>query len=161
MTTGTLRSPTGVFVEFFTKLLVAAVLMLGTQAALAADPVYTGTFSNKALSGYDAVAYHTQGEAVKGDRDFSTEYNGARWQFSSAENLALFEAEPERYAPAYGGYCAWAVSQGYTAKGDPKVWAIVDGRLFVNYNADVQATWNEDRPGFITAADDNWPTVLN
>ena len=77
MTTATLRSPTGVFVEFFAKLLVAAVLMLGTQVALAADPVYTGTFSNKALSGYDAVAYHTQGEAVKGDRDFSTEYNGA------------------------------------------------------------------------------------
>ncbi|MEL7296687.1 MAG: YHS domain-containing (seleno)protein [Pseudomonadota bacterium] len=141
---------------------VSITASLGLAAPAYADkaPVYTGVFSNTALKGYDAVAYFTEEKPVKGDKQHSTEWNGATWQFSSAENLAKFTADPERYAPQYGGYCAWAVSQGYTASGDPKVWAVVDGKLYINYNDDVGATWREDPVGFIRLADANWPTVL-
>ena len=98
---------------------------------------------------------------MKGERAFSTEYNGATFRFASQANLDTFLADPVRYAPQYGGYCAWAVSQGYTAKGDADHWKIVDGKLYLNYNKSVQETWGEDIPGFITLADGNWPTVLD
>lgn len=124
------------------------------------DPVYTGVFSSTALGGYDSVAYFTAGKPVKGSKQFSTRYEGAKWLFSSAENRAAFIADPTKYAPQYGGYCAWAVSQGYTASGDPTVWKIVDGKLYVNYNDDVGAKWSKDPQGFIKLANENWPTVL-
>lgn len=140
----------------------AAIAALLLSATVSADPaVYTGLFSDRAVSGYDTVAYFTEGRPVKGERRFSTEYEGATWLFSSAENLARFEADPEAYAPQYGGYCAWAVSQGYTASGDPDNWAIEGGKLYLNYNDDVQATWNEDRAGFIELGDENWPGLVD
>ena len=141
---------------------VAATLLLSLSATAAADkdPVYTSLFSNTALKGYDAVAYFTESAPVKGDDDFAYEWNGAKWLFSSAENRDAFVADPERYAPQYGGYCAWAVSQGYTASGDPKVWAIVDGKLYVNYDKKIGERWQQDTAGFIEAADENWPRVL-
>lgn len=145
-----------------------AALALGTAPVLFAapaayadkDPVYTGTFSNVAVEGYDAVAYFTDGAPTKGAKQFRTQYNGAEFRFATAENLVAFEADPAKYAPQYGGYCAWAVSQGYTAKGDASHWAIVDGKLYLNYNKKVQKTWNEDRAGFIEKADTEWPNVL-
>lgn len=141
--------------------LTAAPVVFATPAAFADKaPVYTGTFSNVAVEGHDAVAYFTEGKPVKGSKTFKTTYNGAEFRFATAENLATFEAEPAKYAPQYGGYCAWAVSQGYTAKGDADHWAIVDGKLYLNYNKKVQETWNEDRPGFIASADTEWPNVL-
>ncbi|MEL7173254.1 MAG: YHS domain-containing (seleno)protein, partial [Pseudomonadota bacterium] len=85
---------------------------------------------------------------------------GATWRFSSAENRDLFVENPEKYAPQYGGYCAWAVAQGYTAATDPEAWAIVDDKLYLNYNKSVQAKWEKDVPGHIASADGNWPTVL-
>ena len=124
------------------------------------DPVYTGNFTNVAVEGYDPVAYFTEGKPVKGDKDFTTEYQGAEWRFSSQANLDAFLADPEKYAPQYGGYCAWAVSQGYTAKGDAKHWKIVDGKLYLNYNSSIQKKWEKDIPGFIQSADASWPTVL-
>ena len=136
-------------------------VVIATPAAFAdKDPVYTGRFSNTAVEGHDAVAYFTQGKPVKGSKDFSTEYQGAEFRFASAENLETFKADPAKYAPQYGGYCAWAVSQGMTAKGDADHWAIVDGKLYLNYNKKIQNTWNEDRSGFITKADAEWPNVL-
>ena len=84
-----------------------------------------------------------------------------KWLFSSAENLAAFEADPDAYAPQYGGYCAWAVSQDYTARGNPKNWTIVDNKLYLNYSNKIQARWEKDIPGFIALADGNWPSVLN
>jgi hypothetical protein len=74
--------------------------------------------------------------------------------------MKAFQAAPAKYAPAYGGYCAYAVSQGYTAKGDPEQWSIVGGKLYLNYNASVQSTWKEDTAGYITKGDANWPKVL-
>lgn len=136
-------------------------VVIATPAAFAdKDPVYTGRFSNTAVEGHDAVAYFTQGKPVKGSKDFSTEYQGAEFRFVSAENLETFKADPAKYAPQYGGYCAWAVSQGMTAKGDADHWAIVDGKLYLNYNKKIQNTWNEDRAGFIVKADAEWPNVL-
>ncbi len=131
-----------------------------SQAFAAKDPVYTGLFSSTALKGYDAVAYFTEGEPVKGSKKFQHEYNGADWYFSSAANRDTFAKDPAAYAPQYGGYCAWAVSQGYTASGDPTVWKIVDGKLYVNYNDDVGAKWRKDPQGFIKLANQNWPNVL-
>ncbi|MEO1574380.1 MAG: YHS domain-containing (seleno)protein [Pseudomonadota bacterium] len=125
------------------------------------DPVYTPLLSNNALKGYDPVSYFTDGAPAKGKKSISHEWNGANWLFSSDEHRDLFIADPEKYAPQYGGYCAWAVSQGYTASGDPKVWKIVDDKLYVNYNKKVGKTWSEDPEGFIRLGDQNWPTVLS
>ena len=84
-----------------------------------------------------------------------------KWHFASAENRDRFAASPERYAPQYGGYCAWAVSQGYTASGDPLQWKIVDDKLYLNYDSEVQKKWLKDIPGLITKANQNWPAVLS
>ena len=85
---------------------------------------------------------------------------GCAWRFANAENRDRFAADPEAYAPQYGGYCAWAVSQGYTASTDPAAWKIVDGKLYLNYSADVQKRWQSDEAGNIAKADANWPRVL-
>jgi hypothetical protein len=134
-------------------------LAVAPAAADAAEPEIHVT-RGLALAGYDPVAYFTEGSAMRGDAQFETSWRGARWRFASAGNRDLFLAAPERYAPQYGGHCAWAVAQGYVAPGDPQQWRIVDGRLFVNYDASVQRRWLRDIPGFIAAADRNWPGVL-
>jgi YHS domain-containing protein len=149
----------------FKTIIAALGIGLATVAApapaFAKDaPVYTGTFNNTAVSGYDTVAYFTQGRPVKGSTEFKTNYNGAEWRFASAANLAKFRASPARYAPQYGGYCAWAVSQGYTASGDPTVWKVVNGKLYLNYNQEIGTKWSKNIPGFIRAGDANWPKVL-
>lgn len=127
--------------------------------ALAKEPVYQ-SFLGTAIDGTDPVAYFTEGRPVEGSSDFTYEWNGATWRFASAQNRDTFKAAPARYAPQYGGYCAWAVSQGYTASTDPDAWKIVDGKLYLNYNKDVQKRWETDVPGNIASANDNWPKVL-
>jgi YHS domain-containing protein len=144
------------------------VVVLAVMAALAAPnsawakdaPIYTALFSKVAVSGYDPVAYFTENKPVKGDPKFSFDYMGAKWQFSSAENRDKFAAAPQSFAPQYGGYCAWAVSQGYTASGDPMFWKIVQGKLYLNFDAAVQKKWETDIPGFIQKANTNWPAAL-
>ncbi len=141
--------------------LLPAALLLHAPASFAAeDPVYTGTFSDLAVSGYDPVAYFTDGKPVEGSGDFEHDWNGATWRFASQANLEAFKADPAAYAPQFGGYCAWAVSQGYTASTVPEAWRIVDGKLYLNYSKGVQATWEQDIPGNIAKADRNWPKVL-
>ena len=143
------------------KVALAALLALGlglAGAAHAEDPIYTN-WRGLALSGYDPVAYFTQGKPVPGSSEHELEWMGATWRFASAGSLAAFRADPTRYAPQYGGYCAWAVAQGYTASADPEAWRIVDGRLYLNYDADVQKKWEADIPGFIARADRSWPTL--
>ncbi len=141
-------------------LLAAGLLIASTMAWAGNAPVYTGLLSNAGAGGYDVVSYFEQQQAVPGSSNLTSEYQGATWRFSSAEHLARFEANPERYAPAYGGYCAWAVSQGYLAKGDPRHWTIVDDRLYLNFSQSVQDTWLQDTEGFIQQAERNWPGVL-
>lgn len=112
------------------------------------------------LGGFDAVAYFTEGRPVQGSAAHELSWNGATWRFASAANLAAFRADPHAYAPQFGGYCAWAASQGYIAPGDPQVWRIVDGRLYLNFNARAQALWLQDVPGAIARAEANWPRIL-
>ncbi len=150
------RIPATAFLVFL-GLVFQSVLL----PAHAKDPVYTGTFSSLAVSGYDPVAYFAQGKPVEGSSDLELKWNGATWRFSSAENIEKFKSDPAAFAPQYGGYCAWAVSQGYTASSDPEAWRIVDGKLYLNYSKGVQAKWEKDIPGFITKADANWPKVLD
>ena len=150
--------------RFQFSLALATFVSLGVAAQPAAAktaPVYTSLFNNVAVSGYDPVAYFTAGKPVKGSVSYKLSYKGADFHFASAENLAKFRANPAAFAPQYGGYCAWAVSQGYTASGDPTVWKIVGGKLYLNYDRSVQAKWEKDIPGFIAKGDRNWPGVLN
>ena len=144
----------------FALLLPAALVLFAPQSFAGKDPVYTGTFSDLAVSGYDPVAYFTEGKPVEGTRDFEVEWNGATWRFASQANLDTFKANPDAYAPQFGGYCAWAVSQGYTASTVPEAWRIVNGKLYLNYSKNVQATWEQDIPGNIAKANRNWPKVL-
>ena len=149
--------------KILTPLFAAIALMFApvmASEAQAKDPVYQ-SFLGTAIDGTDPVAYFTEGRPVEGSKEFTHEWNGATWRFSSAENRDKFIADPEAYAPQYGGYCAWAVAQGYTASTDPEAWKIVDGKLYLNYNKSVQQKWEGDIPGHISSADGNWPKVLN
>jgi len=112
-----------------------------------------------ALKGYDPVAYFTDGRAVEGRTEFVLEYADATWRFVSAVHRDLFAADPERYAPQYGGYCAWGISQAKRFDGDAEVWKVVGGKLYVNYNKEIEAAWGQDISGFIGKADANWPAM--
>lgn len=139
-------------------LLAAAIA--GTPALAQSKPSVFSTDAG-AINGYDPVAYFTEEKPVKGDAAFSADHDGATFYFSSAENLETFNADPAKYAPQYGGYCAWAVSKGYTAKTDPDAFSIFDGKLYLNYNKAVRVRWSIDKAGNVAAADANWPSVLN
>lgn len=142
--------------------LVAAVAMwLLVIPARAAEPVHTGWFGNVAVGGYDVVAYFTRGEPVEGLAEHSMQWRGVVWRFASEEHLRRFRQDPRRYAPAYGGHCAYAVAQGMTAAGDPEHWTIHRGQLYLNYDAATQEKWDADRDAHIAAADENWPGVAD
>lgn len=136
--------------------LLAAGLCV-SPTARAIDPYFnTG---GVAIEGTDPVAYFTEGRPVAGSEAFTHSYQGAVWHFASAANRDAFAADPARYAPQYGGYCAWAVSQGYTASTVAEAWHIEDGKLYLNYSKGVQRRWAENIPGNITKADGNWPDL--
>lgn len=136
-------------------------VVLGTTLTRAAEPpVYTGIVKGVAVGGFDPVAYFVDGRPARGREDLTLDHDGARWRFASEANRDAFKANPAKYAPQYGGYCAWAVSRGYTAKGDPDAWKVVDGRLYLNYDKSVQKAWEKDVPGNIKKGDSNWPKVL-
>ena len=135
------------------------LLVLFTGLASAEKPpVYSDAAG--AIRGYDAVAYFTEGRPVKGAKQFTHRWNGAEWRFASEQNRARFAAAPEKYAPQYGGYCAYGVAGGYAVKIEPDAWSVVDGKLYLNYDRGVQASWRKDPPGFIRKANANWPGVL-
>jgi len=120
------------------------------------------TFSTKdgAIKGYDPVAYFKTQMAVKGADKYSFEWNEAVWHFSSKENLSAFKENPEAFAPQFGGYCAYAVSQGYTYRVNPEAWKIVDGKLYLNYSQGIKKKWEANQAEFIRLAKGNWPKVL-
>ena len=129
-----------------------------TGAAAQAGTVFTDA-EGVAIRGYDPVAYHTDGRPAVGQERFEAEWNGARWRFATAENREAFLAAPERYAPRYGGYCAWAVSRGELAPIDPNAWKIVDGKLYLNYSRKIQRKWEKDIAGNVERADRHWPEL--
>jgi YHS domain-containing protein len=142
-------------------LMTLSIFMLFTfSKAQAADPIYTSTFSSVAVQGYDTVAYFTKGRPVKGSKNFSTEWNGAEWRFTSQEHLNLFEANPTKYAPQYGGYCAFATAHGSLAPGKAEQWHIENGKLYLNLNADIQRQWLSNISTFIPQSDVNYPNLI-
>ena len=131
-----------------------------TSAATAAPRHYTGYVRGVAVGGYDPVAYFTLGKATKGSTAFSTKWDGVTWRFANARNLEKFVQTPHKYAPQYGGYCAYAVGTGTLAKGNPNNWKIVNGKLYLNITRDIQNTWERKRSHYIKQGDKNWPRVI-
>ncbi len=147
---------------FTTKLSgLLLILLFSHMVVLAGDDPVNQSLFGVAVKGYDMVAYFTEGKPVKGSADFKFTWKDAEWRFASEENRDLFKNDPEKYAPQYGGYCAWAVAHNSTAGIDPKAWKIVDGKLYLNYSLKIQKQWSEDIPGYIKRADANWPAVLD
>lgn len=137
-------------------LFAAGCSLLGGGALNKSDSALNKNSDNLVLQGYDAVAYFNENLPREGKPEFTTEYNGAKWQFVSAENRDTFKKEPEKYVPQYGGYCSWAVSHGYTADTDPQTGKVVNGKLYLNYDKDVAQKWKEDIPKYIADGDKNW-----
>lgn len=146
--------------KFFKSIFISFALLLSVNV-LAADPIETGTFNNNAIYGYDTVAYFTQNKAVKGDKKITTEWRGALWHFSTEEHKAMFVAEPEKYAPQYGGYCAYAMSDGRLVGIDEDAFTILDGKLYLNYSKSVMKEWRTNTDLFIKEADAEYPTLVD
>lgn len=132
------------------------LILLGTM------PILAGGFFERdgtAIGGYDPVAYFAEMKPVKGLPDFSATYQGSTFYFSSAAHRDLFTADPAKFAPQYGGYCAFGMAKGYKAAIDPTAFTVVGDKLYLNYNGTVRALWVLDIPGYVKKADRNWPEV--
>lgn len=156
--------------RFIKLLLTTTLLFFGLiTSTVAAERINTlekkGLFGYEpngiAIRGYDTVAYFTQSMPVEGNEKFTTQWSDATWKFSSQEHLDLFLAEPEKYAPQYGGYCAYGVAQESLVKIEPEQWSIVDDKLYLNYNTKLNREWKKDIPGYITKADALFEKLLN
>lgn len=113
-----------------------------------------------AVGGFDTVAYHTRQSAVPGNSQFRVSWKGAEWHFASQENRDLFVREPDRYAPQYGGWCAFALAIGTRASSDPRLFDVVNGRLYLNQSLGTQSSWRQDQASMIQRGDQNWPRLL-
>ena len=138
---------------------IVMTVALAAASILHADPVFVT--EEGAIRGYDPVAYHLDGKAVRGREDIVHDWQGAEWHFASERNRELFAADPDAYAPRYGGFCAFGTSRGYQVSTQPEAFSIVDGVLYLNYSLAVQETWNKDQPGYIGKADEHWPGLID
>ena len=152
----------------FLRTLAVTILMVAavTGAAFSAEPLWNkekGFFGGEwdyALNGYDPVSYFAEAP-VKGDPQFSTDYLGVTWIFATQENLDRFTADPDANRPQYGGHCAYALAQSNALVfGDPEVWKLVDGKIYLNFDKSVQQRWIKDIPGNIAKSDPNWAAKL-
>ena len=134
-------------------------LVLGLLLLPAAGAAHIYSGRGLAMRGTDVVAYVTEGLPIPGLAEHFVDWQGARWLFASAANRARFLAAPAAHAPAYGGFCAWAVAQGYASSTDPAAWRIVEGRLHLNFDVAIRRRWERDLPGNIARADANWPRL--
>lgn len=139
------------------SILATVAMLLFSANAMAADYSH----STPAVQGYDVVSYQTGKRPVRGNGNFVSTFEGATYQFSSKANLEAFEKNPKQYIPAYGGYCAFGVSVGKKFIGDPEVWRIVDGTLYLNLDTSIQSEWLKDVPGRIKTADAQWKKIEN
>lgn len=146
------------FITLLAAIVLAAGVMAG-QPASAAGPDVNATVTGLALRGYDPVAYFTDNKPVMGDFTVTAEYNGATYRFSSEAHKAMFEKDPGKYLPQYGGFCAFGTAQGYKVDGDPNVWKIVDNKLYLNLAPPVAERWVEDIPGNVKSANKNWSSI--
>lgn len=126
-----------------------------TNANAATD--YTNGITG--VSGYDLVSYHTSKQPLRGNGYFVSVHDGINYLFSTEENKKAFDANPSKYLPAYGGYCAYGVAVGKKFFSNPEVWRVVDGRLYLNLDTDIQKKWLKDIPGYIKTADKNWSSI--
>ncbi len=138
---------------------IIGALVFTFAVGLIAGPVNKTWVGSKAIDGYDPVAYFKQKKPVRGNKQHVYKWRGANWHFSSAANLGLFKKNPQKYAPQYGGFCAYAVSKGHTADIDPNAWDIHKGKLYLNYDKDVQKKWRKNKDGYIIKANKNWPKL--
>jgi hypothetical protein len=146
----------------FRLVLVTLLVVLTTAlTAHAQTPAWNADRGALAVHGYDVVAYLTDSAPIRGRAEFEYRWQNTIWRFSSAEHRDQFARAPERFAPQFGGYCAWAVSRGYTADVDPEAWRVVDGKLYLNYSKRVQRMWQADVVGNIAKGHANWPGVLS
>jgi hypothetical protein len=142
--------------------LCATFVAIGIAGALTLRGQGAGALNSRngvAVHGYDVVAYFTQGRAVPGQKAFSHQWNGTAWLFATGANRDAFAMAPNRYAPEFGGFCAYGVSRGYAVDVDPEAFAVVEGKLYLNYSKRVQRTWDQDRAGYIQKALAEWPKV--
>lgn len=142
-----------------------AVVLAGAVTAFSGSPLLADepavySMAGIAISGYDPVAYFTEGRPVRGNARHALMWRGTTWYFASEENLLAFEMNPEAFAPQYGGYCAMAVSRGTIAATMPEAFRIVDGKLYLNNSMQVLNIWAKDAGGNITKANEQWPAVL-
>ena len=138
-----------------------AVLVLATATNVKAQKEEVFMAQSQAIKGYDPVAYFTVGKPVKGNAKYSFEWKNATWIFSSQENRDAFAKDPEKYAPQYGGYCAYGMSEGHKAPTDPNAWTIVEGKLYLNYSPKVKELWVKNTAERLEMANKNWPELKN
>lgn len=138
------------------RLFFVCTLTLSSLASAQTTAIYKKSFSEDAVSGYDTVAYFTIGEPTPGSDEFSYEYKGATWKFVSQEHMDMFIAEPEKYAPQYGGYCAYAMARGNRASAEPDLWTIHNDKLYLNLNKRVIERWRDKKEEYIEKADQEW-----
>jgi len=143
------------------KMVLVTALIVIVSAKLMAQKAEVFSNSSRAISGYDPVAYFKEGRGVKGSKAFTTKWNDATWYFSSKQNLDSFVKSPQKFAPQYGGYCAYGMSDGHKAPTDPAAWTIVNGKLYLNYSLKVKEYWNKEQQERIKKADDYWPELKN
>ncbi len=139
---------------------VSVPLSGGISTAEAKSRINTIGLKGVAIKGYDPVGYFTEGRPVRGSKELSLMHGGVEWRFASEENKNKFAADPQKYMPAYGGYCAYGVAQGYLVKIEPDAWAIRDGKLYLNYDRGVQRLWSKDPAGYVKTADRKWPRLV-
>jgi hypothetical protein len=156
-----IRIKNGLALQVLLCVVAVAVMLVGMPADVKAESAVNVDRKGVAIKGYDPVAYFTMSKPVKGDKDQVASWMGATWRFASAQNRDLFEKDPEKYAPRYGGYCAYGVANNYLVKIDPKAWTVYEGRLYLNYSLKVREQWKTDIPGNIRKADANWPGLIS
>lgn len=138
---------------------ILAFLSLALFLVTGTNGMAAGPSPGLAIKGYDTVAYFKLGKAMTGSSSFTHEWHGLVWQFSSKEHRDLFAASPEKYAPQYDGWCAWAMTESRLAVTDPEVWKIVNGKLYLNCSREAYEKWARDIPGHIKKADEIWPKL--
>ncbi|MBT5928202.1 MAG: YHS domain protein [Verrucomicrobia bacterium] len=148
------------YVKTIQATLVLAFTLIVSIQTKAADPINTSFWGNKVIDGYDPVVYHLQKKATLGSKKYTFEWKGAQWLFSSAKNRALFQKEPLKYAPQYGGYCAWAAAQGKLADTDPKLFDFYEGKLYLNYNHKTRLDWRLDKKNMVEKGNKLFPSLI-
>ncbi|MCX2573183.1 YHS domain-containing (seleno)protein [Pedobacter sandarakinus] len=143
------------------RTLIVAALSLFILFSASAQQSEIFAPGGKAIRGFDPVAFFTQAKALKGVDTLSYQWKDVTWLFASAENMAMFKADPEKFAPQYGGYCAYGCSNNYKAPTQADTWTVVDDKLYFNYNVKVKEMWTKEQTERIKAADEKWPIIKN